>query len=124
MTLEVNKVAVITRIATPTEEMVYPAGIPESALDATYLEVAEDDSTTYFRAEFVALPDADSSGALPTFAALAVSTTDGGTNRVGRNARYDYPRGEGPIIHNPVQEDHVFVAVANANQQIDRQQQG
>jgi hypothetical protein len=64
-------------------------------LDATYLEVAEDDSTTYFRAEFVTLSEADTSGALLTFVALALSTEEGGANRVGRNALYDYPRGEG-----------------------------
>ncbi len=73
----------------------YPTGFPESVLDATYLEVAEDDSTTYFRAEFVTLPQANPSGALLTFVAFALSTEEGGANRVGRNALYDYPRGEG-----------------------------
>ena len=78
-----------------TSTYTYPAGFPESILDATYLEVAEDDSTTYFRAEFVTLPEADTSGALLTFAAFALNTAAGGANRVGRNALYDYPRGEG-----------------------------
>ena len=78
-----------------TSTYTYPAGFPESILDATYLEVAEDDSTTYFRAEFVTLPEADTSGVLLTFAAFALNTAAGGANRVGRNALYDYPRGEG-----------------------------
>jgi len=73
----------------------YPTEFPESILDATYLEVAEDDSATYFRAEFVALPDADASGALPTIAAFALSTEEGGARRVGRNALYDFPSGQG-----------------------------
>ena len=78
-----------------TSTYTYPAGFPESVLDATYLEVAEDDSTTYFRAEFVTLSEADSTGALLTFVALALNTEEGGANRVGRNALYDFPRGQG-----------------------------
>ncbi len=78
-----------------TSTYTYPIGFPESALDATYLEVAEDDSATYFRAEFVALPETDSGTPLPTFVAIALSTEEGGANRIGRDALYDYPRGEG-----------------------------
>ncbi len=78
-----------------TSTYTYPLGFPASALDATYLEVAADDSATYFRAEFVNIPNADSSGAIPTFVAFVLSTEDGGANRVGRNAQYDFPRGEG-----------------------------
>ncbi len=73
----------------------YPPDFPPSILDATYLEVAQDDSATYFRAEFVALPNADPSSTFQTFVAFAMSTESGGANRVGRNASYDFPRNEG-----------------------------
>ncbi len=78
-----------------TSTYVYPAGFPESILDATYLEVAEDDSTTYFRAEFVRLVGPDSLGFQPTFVAIALDTEPGGTRRIGRDALYDFPEGEG-----------------------------
>jgi hypothetical protein len=77
-----------------TNTFIYPEGFPPGVLDATYLEVGEDDSTTYFRAEFVALA-ADAGGFQPTFVALALDTEPGGARTLERNARYDFPEGEG-----------------------------
>lgn len=77
-----------------TNTFTYPESYPVGVLDATYLEVTEDDSTTYFRAEFVALAH-DSLGFRPTFAALAMDTEPGGARRVERNALYDFPERAG-----------------------------
>lgn len=74
----------------PTSTYVYPEGVPEGVLDATYLEVARDDSTTYFRAEFTSLaPDPQ------TIVAFAIDTEEGGTREVGRGAGYRFPEDEG-----------------------------
>ncbi|MDX1418941.1 MAG: amylo-alpha-1,6-glucosidase [Rubricoccaceae bacterium] len=78
-----------------TNTYTYPTAFPDGVLDATYLEVTEDDSTTYFRAEFVNLAAAEGTGLQPTFAALAIDTEPGGKRTVERNARYDFPQGEG-----------------------------
>jgi glycogen debranching enzyme len=73
-----------------TSTYTYPENVPEGALDATYLEVARDDSTTYFRAEFADLaPDPR------TIVAFAIDTEDGGTTTVGRGAAYEFPEDEG-----------------------------
>jgi glycogen debranching enzyme len=74
-----------------TNTFTYPEGFPPGVLDATYLEVTEDDSTTYFRAEFVDLAGAEALGYAPTFAALAVDTEPGGARRIERGALYDFP---------------------------------
>jgi glycogen debranching enzyme len=73
-----------------TSTYTYPLGVPDYVLDATYLEVAEDDSTTYFRAEFAALAEMPPAE-WPTMVAIAISTDDGGETRVGRNAQYRFP---------------------------------
>ena len=69
----------------------YPRGFPPNVLDATYLEVAEDDSTTYFRAEFAALAEDSVLGFGPTMVAFAISTQEGGEERIGRGAQYRLP---------------------------------
>jgi hypothetical protein len=69
----------------------YPRGFPPNVLDATYLEVAEDDSTTYFRAEFAALAEDSVLGFGPTMVAIAISTQEGGEERIGRGAQYRLP---------------------------------
>ena len=73
-----------------TGTFVYPDGLEDGVLDATYLEIARDDSTTFFRAEFVALADNPQ-----TFVAFAIDTEEGGTDRVGRQARYAFPEDAG-----------------------------
>ncbi|NNF59066.1 MAG: hypothetical protein HKN04_12600 [Rhodothermaceae bacterium] len=78
-----------------TSTYTYPMGIPARVLDATYFEVAEDDSTTYFRAEFVDLATSEATGFQPTFAAIAIDTEEGGARDVGRNARYSFPNRRG-----------------------------
>ena len=78
-----------------TSTFTYPEGYPEGVLDATYLEVARDDSTTYFRAEFTALAERSVLGFPPTFVALVIDTEDGGERTVGRNARYGFAPDEG-----------------------------
>ena len=73
-----------------TSTYTYPEGVPEGVLDATYLEVAQDDSTTYVRAEFTGLaPDVE------TIVAFAIDTEDGGETVVGRGADYEFPEDEG-----------------------------
>ncbi len=69
-----------------TSTFTYPEDVTPGALDATYLEVARDDSTTYFRAEFAALGDAPQ-----TLVAFAIDFEDGGAETVGRGADYDFP---------------------------------
>ncbi len=69
-----------------TSTFTYPEGVTPGALDATYFEIARDDSTTYFRAEFAAL------GATPeTIVAFAIDMEEGGAETVGRGADYDFP---------------------------------
>lgn len=71
-----------------TATYTYPADFPRGVLDASYLEVTEDDSTTYFRIEFNALTGAATLGYQPTLIALAFDTEEGGKVEVGRNSRY------------------------------------
>ena len=65
-----------------TSTYTYPEGVPDGVLDAIYLEVARDDSTTYFRAEFADLSD-------DTMVAFVIDSEEGGTTTVGRGADYD-----------------------------------
>ncbi len=73
-----------------TSTFTYPEGTPPGALDATYLEVARDDSTTYVRIEFTALPADEAK----TMVAIVLDTDDGGERTLGRNARYAFPEAE------------------------------
>ncbi|MDT7856294.1 amylo-alpha-1,6-glucosidase [Rubrivirga sp. S365] len=73
-----------------TSTFVYPEGVARGALDATYLEVARDDSTTYVRAEFAALPRDPQ-----TIVAFAIDTEDGGQTTVGNGADYAFPEDQG-----------------------------
>ncbi|PAP76572.1 amylo-alpha-1,6-glucosidase [Rubrivirga marina] len=69
-----------------TSTFTYPEGVEPGVLDATYMEVARDDSTTYFRAEFVGLADPGQ-----TIVAFAIDLEEGGARTVGRGADYDFP---------------------------------
>ena len=69
-----------------TSTFTYPEGLEPGVLDATYLEVAYDDSTTYFRAEFATLGEGGQ-----TIVAFAIDTEEGGAETVGRGADYDFP---------------------------------
>lgn len=73
-----------------TNTFTYPEDVPDGVLDATYLEVARDDSTTYIRVEFATLAPND-----PTLVAVAFDLEEGGERRVGRNALFDFPEGDG-----------------------------
>ena len=73
-----------------TSTFTYPEGVARRALDATYLEVARDDSTTYVRAEFADLPPR-----LQTIVAFAIDTDDGGKTEVGNGADYAFPEDQG-----------------------------
>ncbi len=75
-----------------TSTFTYPEGTPPGVLDATYMEVARDDSATYVRAEFTAL---DAASPPPTFVAFIFDTEPGGQRTVGRNARYALAPDEG-----------------------------
>ena len=68
-----------------TSTFVYPEGVPPDVLDASYLEVARDDSTTYVRAEFAALGEGGH-----TMVAIAIDTEEGGARTIGRGAEYDF----------------------------------
>ncbi|HYE96129.1 MAG TPA: amylo-alpha-1,6-glucosidase [Rubricoccaceae bacterium] len=78
-----------------TSTFTYPRGFPDRVLDATYLEVSEDDSTTYFRIEFASVIPEDSLGYPPVFAALVLNTEPGGATAVGHEAQYDFPEDQG-----------------------------
>ncbi len=69
-----------------TSTFTYPEGVEPGVLDATYLEVSRDDSTTFFRAEFVALADPGQ-----TIVAFAIDTEEGGNETVEFGADYDFP---------------------------------
>ena len=73
-----------------TSTFSYPESVAAGTLDATYLEVARDDSATFFRVEFTALPP----GSVQTVVAIALDTGEGGEQAVGRNARYRFPEAE------------------------------
>ncbi len=73
-----------------TSTYTYPTGVAQGALDATYLEIARDDSTTYFRAEFTALPSEPQ-----TVVAFAIDTEEDGADVVGRGADYRFPEERG-----------------------------
>ena len=73
-----------------TSTFTYPEGVTPGVLDATYLEVTRDDSTTYFRAEFAALADPGQ-----TIVAFAIDTGEGGAETVQFGADYDFPDGSG-----------------------------
>ena len=69
-----------------TSTFTYPEGVPDGALDATYLEVAQDDSTTYVRAEFAALPREQR-----TVVAFVIDSDEGGEVEVANGADYAFP---------------------------------
>ncbi len=69
-----------------TSTFVYPEGVTPGVLDASYLEVTRDDSTTFFRAEFSALADPTQ-----TIVAFAIDTEEGGAETVEFGADYDFP---------------------------------
>ena len=73
-----------------TSTFTYPDGVAPGVLDATYLEVTRDDSTTYFRAEFAALADPGQ-----TIVAFAIDTEEGGAETVDFGADYDFPEDGG-----------------------------
>ena len=73
-----------------TSTFTYPEGTDQGVLDATYLEVTRDDSTTYFRAEFAALADPGQ-----TIVAFAIDTEEGGAETVEFGADYDFPNDGG-----------------------------
>ena len=73
-----------------TSTFTYPTGLPAGVLDATYMEVARDDSTTYFRAEFTNL-----GSTAGTMVAFVLDTEEGGAERVGRGADYAFPEDRG-----------------------------
>ena len=73
-----------------TSTFTYPEGVPDGALDATYLELALDDSTTYVRAEFAALPTDPR-----TIVAFVIDSGEGGETEVGRGADYAFPEDQG-----------------------------
>jgi glycogen debranching enzyme len=73
-----------------TSTFTYPENVPPGALDATYLEVTRDDSTTYVRVDFTAVP----AGAARAVVAVVLDTGEGGETDLGRNARYRFPEAE------------------------------
>ena len=79
----------------PTSTFTYPTGWPAGTLDAIGLELSQDDSTTYIEAEFKVVVPSSELGHPAAFAAIAIDTEPGGERRVGRDALYDYPSGEG-----------------------------
>ncbi|CAN5625001.1 hypothetical protein BH23BAC4_BH23BAC4_10100 [soil metagenome] len=73
----------------------YPGAFPPGVMDAIYLEIAEDDSTHYFRVELANLVPVDSLGYPSTMLALAINTGEGGETRIGRGADYTLPASGG-----------------------------
>ncbi len=77
-----------------TNTFTYPSDVEPGVLDVTYLEVTEDDSTSYVRIEFSTL-EALASGGSPIIVSVAFDTEEGGERRVGRNSLFDFPKDEG-----------------------------
>lgn len=78
-----------------TATYTYPTGYPPRILDATYLEISEDDEAYYVRIEMANLVGPDEFGYQPTFMALAFDTEEGGQTQVGRGAAYRFPSASG-----------------------------
>jgi glycogen debranching enzyme len=78
-----------------TATYTYPGRFPDGVLDASYVEIAEDDSTTYFRVEFANLVSGSELGFQPTLVALAFDTEEDGKRDVGRNSLYRFQQTEG-----------------------------
>lgn len=78
-----------------TATYTYPERFPDDVLDASYVEIAEDDSTTYVRIEMANLVSGDELGFQPTLVALAFDTEEDGQTEVGRNSRYRFPSAAG-----------------------------
>ncbi|MEM6785388.1 MAG: amylo-alpha-1,6-glucosidase [Bacteroidota bacterium] len=76
-----------------TTSFTYPAGLPDGVLDARFLELTADDSTTYFRID-LARP-APEGRPLPLFVALAIDREDGGERDIGQGADLRLPGGTG-----------------------------
>jgi hypothetical protein len=78
-----------------TATYTYPGRFPDGVLDVSYVEIAEDDSTTYFRIEMANLVSGTDLGFQPTLLAIAFDTEEDGQTEVGRNSRYRFPQQEG-----------------------------
>jgi hypothetical protein len=78
-----------------TATYTYPGRFPDGVLDAGYVEIAEDDSTTYFRIEMANVVSGAELGFQPTLVALAFDTEEDGKTDVGRNSRYRFPKAAG-----------------------------
>ncbi|MEL6705836.1 MAG: amylo-alpha-1,6-glucosidase [Bacteroidota bacterium] len=76
-----------------TTSFTYPTGLPDGVLDARFLELTADDSTTYFRIDLARpMPD---DRAVPLFVALAIDRDDGDARDIGRGADLRLPGGAG-----------------------------
>ncbi|MEM9999136.1 MAG: hypothetical protein AAF809_15640, partial [Bacteroidota bacterium] len=76
-----------------TTAFTYPTGLPSGILDARFVELTADDSTTYVRVDLAApMPDAPSPA---LFAAIAIDRDEGGARDIGRGARLRLPGGTG-----------------------------
>ena len=73
----------------------YPTGWPDGTLDAIGMEISQDDSTTYVSAEFKTVAPRSVLGHPAAFVAIAIDTGEGGERRIGRDALYGFPEGEG-----------------------------
>ena len=93
-----------------TATFTYPDGVDRGVLDAIYLEVSRDDSTTFFRAEFAALADPSQ-----TIVAFAIDTEEGGAETVEFGADYDFPD-DGGYEYLVVVGDGLLVQDANGRE--------
>lgn len=73
-----------------TATFTYPTEYPRGILDATYLEIAEDEDACYFTVEFAAAENPATFGRIPVFLAIALNTGEGGTQLIGHNAQFSF----------------------------------
>ncbi len=78
-----------------TATYTYPGLFPDGVLDISYVEITEDDSTTYFRVELANVVGQAALGYQPTLLALAFDTEEDGKVDAGRNSRYTFKKAGG-----------------------------
>ena len=78
-----------------TATYTYPGLFPEGVLDISYVEISEDDSTSYFRIELANVVGQGDLGYQPALVVLAFDTEEDGKVDVGRGSQYEFSKSGG-----------------------------
>ncbi|MEP0546549.1 MAG: amylo-alpha-1,6-glucosidase [Rhodothermales bacterium] len=78
-----------------TATYTYPGLFPDGVLDISYVEISEDDSTTYFRVELANVVSESELGYQPALLALAFDTEEDGKVDAGRGSSYTFRKAGG-----------------------------